>query len=145
MDQVIIHDVGSVGVIATPMPEPSGNGQATRPAASVPAATIAEPAPAATMNDQEFADHLLHALQAMAERSKRRQADVLAALRGAKLVAELRQVRAALRLLQAQGDIENLVPLSDGGLLLTVRAPRSHLYGGMSPLMPGEPTDDLIG
>ena len=76
----------------------------------------------------------------MASRSKRRQADLVAALRGAKLPAEPRRVRAALRMLQAQGAIENLVPLSDGGLLLSVTQAVSAQFGGISQwLLPDEP------
>lgn len=92
--------------------------------------------------ESDFAGQLLDALRAMADRSKRRQADVLAALRGAGITAESRQVRAALRVLQAQGDIENLVPLSDGGLLLTVRPPRQPMHEGLSPLLPGAGAED---
>ncbi len=67
-----------------------------------------------------FAAELLRALSDMAARSKRRQADVIAALRGAGLAAEPARVRSALRLLQRFGCIENLVPLADGGVLLSV-------------------------
>ncbi len=70
--------------------------------------------------EEAFAALLLRALVAMAVRSKRQQADLTAALRGAGLAAEPGRVRAALRLLQGQGCIEHLVPLSDGGLLLSV-------------------------
>jgi hypothetical protein len=65
----------------------------------------ARPAPA---SDDDFAALLLQALSAMAGRSKRRQADLTAALRGANLEAEPARVRAALRILQSQGCIENL-------------------------------------
>lgn len=68
----------------------------------------------------DFAVSMLRALVVMAARSQRRQADLLAALRGAELPVETPSVRAALRLLQLQGFVSNLVPLSDGGLLLTV-------------------------
>ena len=75
---------------------------------------------AADLEDADFAVVLLQALNNMAARSKRRQADLNAALRGAGIIADPSRVRTALRLLQAQGAIENLVPLSDGGLLLSV-------------------------
>jgi hypothetical protein len=79
------------------------------------------PSTVAASTDEDFAALLLQALTSMALRSKRRQADVMAALRGAGLRAEPARLRAALRLLHTQGCIENLVPLSDGGLLLSVR------------------------
>lgn len=63
---------------------------------------------------------LLRALVDMAARSQRRQADLMAALRGAGLPADAARVRAALATLRAQGCIEKFVPLSDGGLLLSV-------------------------
>ena len=75
---------------------------------------------ATDLEDADFAVVLLQALNNMAARSKRRQADLNAALRGADIIVDPSRVRAALRLLQAQGAIENLVPLSDGGLLLSV-------------------------
>ena len=68
----------------------------------------------------DFAAILLRALIDMAARSQRRQADLTAALRRADLTADPTRVRPALRLLQMQGCVSNLVPLSDGGLLLTV-------------------------
>lgn len=71
-------------------------------------------------SDEAFAKLLLHALSEMASRSKRRQADVGAALCGAGLPAEPARVRPALRILQTLGCVEKLVPLSDGGLLLSV-------------------------
>jgi len=79
-----------------------------------------EPKPVAKTGDDDFTALLLRALTDMAGRSKRRQADLTAALRGAGLPADPARVRAALRALAAQGCIENLVPLSDGGLLLSV-------------------------
>lgn len=72
------------------------------------------------LDEADFAVVLLQALTTMALRSKRRQADLMAALRGADIVADPARVRGALRVLRAQGAIENLVPLSDGGLLLSV-------------------------
>lgn len=77
--------------------------------------------PAEESGPAAFSADLLRALVRMAQRSKRRQADLTAALRGAGMQqADPAQVRTALRLLQAQGCIDNLVPLSDGGLLLSV-------------------------
>ena len=89
--------------------------------------------------DDGFADRLLRALVTMALRSTRRQADVAAAMHGAGLSPEPARVRAALRLLQAQGCIENLVPLSDGGLLLSIT--RTALERGAPP-SPWLPLDD---
>ena len=83
-------------------------------------------------DDADFAVVLLHALVSMAERSKRRQADLTAALRGAAITADPMRVRAALQLLQMQGAIENLVPLSDGGLLLSVTQ-RVNGHAGAAP------------
>ena len=86
--------------------------------------------------DADFAALLLMALTDMAARSKQGQADLVAALRGAGLVAEPRRVRAALRLLQSHGAIENLVPLSDGGLLLSVTQAASEQFGSVSQWLP---------
>ncbi len=96
-------------------------------------------------DDTEFATLLLMALNRMAARSKRGQADLVAALRGAGLSAPRRRVRAALRLLQAQGAIDNLVPLSDGGLLLTVTNIAPDSASGLSQWWTAEdrPGDDL--
>lgn len=118
------------------LPEPA---EGVSTAQSVP---VAQPPASAAMDDAEYAMHLLMALTSMSSRSKRRQADLVAALRGAHLPAEPRKVRAALRLLQAQGAIENLVPLSDGGLLLSVTQAATSQFGGLSQwLLP----DDLAG
>ena len=83
-------------------------------------AALAASARADALESADFAVVLLRALTIMAARSKRRQADLTAALRGADIAVEPGRVRSALKLLQAQGAIENLVPLSDGGLLLSV-------------------------
>jgi hypothetical protein len=90
------------------------------------------PSRADDFDDADFAVVLLHALTSMAERSKRRQADLMAALRGAAITADPGRVRLALRLLQLQGAIENLVPLSDGGLLLSVTQ-RLNDHAGPAP------------
>jgi hypothetical protein len=98
-------------------PDDSGSDSVTVETA---APVAPEPNRADDFDDADFAIVLLHALASMAERSKRRQADLTAALRGAAITADAARVRLALKLLQAQGAIEQLVPLSDGGLLLTV-------------------------
>ena len=84
----------------------------------------------------EFAATLLRALVDMAGRSKRRQADLTAALRGAGMPADPARVRGALRRLQQQRCIENLVPLSDGGLLLSVTTAAIERLGGASEWLP---------
>jgi len=95
----------------------------------------------AEWDDADFAVVLLQALTTMAVRSKRRQADLTAALRGANLTADPNRVRAALRLLQEQGAIEHLVPLSDGGLLLTVVLKRADHAGPAPHWMPLDQLD----
>jgi hypothetical protein len=92
--------------------------------------------PPAALTDEAFAAALLRALVGMAARSKRRQADLTAALRGAGLPAEPARVRAALRLLRQQGCIDNLVPLSDGGLLLSVTATALGRFGTVPRWLP---------
>ncbi len=92
------------------------------------------------LDDADFAVVLLQALTRMAVRSKRRQADLVAALRGAQIVAEPARVRSALKILRAQGAIEGLVPLSDGGLLLSVTQKGS---GRASPAPQWLPLEDL--
>ena len=71
-------------------------------------------------SEAQFATTLLAALASMAVRSKRRQADLAAALRRSGLVAEPAALSAALRHLQEIGCIEDLVPLYDGGVLMSV-------------------------
>jgi hypothetical protein len=80
-------------------------------------------------DDADLAVMILQALTVMAARSKRHQADLTAALAGAEIDADTSRVRNALRLLRAQGAIENLVPLSDGGLLLSVTQRSAHRHG----------------
>lgn len=85
-----------------------------------PLADGAEHAMGAGEEQRELEVSLLAALSAMALRSKRRQADLSAALRRAGLTASRDAVSAALRALQAAGCIENLVPLYDGGMIVSV-------------------------
>ncbi len=68
-----------------------------------------------------FAAAVLRALSEMAARSFRRQADLVAALHGARLATDPPLVKAALQVLLAEGCVTDPVPLSDGHLLLTVR------------------------
>jgi hypothetical protein len=92
-------------------------------------------------DDADFAMLVLLALSDMARRSTRGQADLVAALRGAGLAAEPRRVRGALRLLQAQGAIDHLVPLSDGGLLLSVTRVARERFATASQWLPGSDDD----
>ena len=56
----------------------------------------------------------------MAVRSKRRQADLAAALCRGALESEAHEVGSALQQLEQAGFIEQIVPLYDGGVLLAV-------------------------
>lgn len=67
-----------------------------------------------------YADSLLTALATMAVRSKRRQADLSAALRRSGLDVDPVRVTEALQHLESTGCIEHLVPLYDGGVLMSV-------------------------
>lgn len=71
-------------------------------------------------SDEGFTDRLLTALATMAARSKRRQADLSAALRRGGLDSEPSRVSRALSHLVKIGCIEHLVPLYDGGVLMSV-------------------------
>jgi hypothetical protein len=70
--------------------------------------------------EASFADQLLSALATMAMRSKRRQADLCAALCRSNLDTDPKRVTEALRQLERSGCIEHLVPLYDGGVLMSV-------------------------
>ncbi len=72
------------------------------------------------MDGQDFCDALLGSLVTMASKSKRRQADLSAALRRAEITATADQVRDAMARLLSDGCIRELVPLYDGGMLMTV-------------------------
>lgn len=76
-------------------------------------------APAA-VDRQAFDEALFRALHAMAIKSPRFQADVHAAMRHAKISAHPTGLSAALQRLEVAGRVSNLIPLSDGGLLITV-------------------------
>ncbi len=100
-----------------------------------------EPDRAAGFDDADFVVVLLQALTTMAARSKRRQADLIAALRGADITADPSRVRAALKVLHGQGAIGNLVPLSDGGLLLSVTQHASERVGTPPEWLPLDALD----
>ncbi len=96
------------------------------------------------LTDSDFAAVLLRALIDMAARSQRHEADLLAALRGARLTASAPRLRMALRLLQVQGCIRSLVPLSDGGLLLTVTRQAMEHAGPLPQWLPLEDLDASV-
>jgi hypothetical protein len=72
------------------------------------------------LSAEAFDAALFRALHAMAIKSPRFQADVQAAMRHAKLTAHPARLAAALQRLEVAGQVSNLIPLSDGGLLITV-------------------------
>jgi len=83
------------------------------------------PAPSqqeAMADEQEagLAEQVLAALATMAILSKRHQADLAAALRRSGLQAPHDRLTLALAYLERTGCIENLVPLYDGGVLMSV-------------------------
>jgi hypothetical protein len=67
-----------------------------------------------------FAPLVLRALAAAAAGHPRRQADLAAALRDAGLPDDQARLVPALRLLTEMGCVANLMPLAEGGVLLTV-------------------------
>ena len=69
---------------------------------------------------EDFDARLLRSLAKMAVRSKRRQADVSAALCRGGLASQIAHVSTALRALELAGLIEHIVPLYDGGMLISV-------------------------
>ncbi len=70
--------------------------------------------------ERDFADALLAAVAAMAARSHRRQADLFVAARRFGLTAPPDHIRQTLRQLHADGCVERVVPLADGGILLSI-------------------------
>jgi len=93
------------------------HGGLTATATAIVRADVASP-PAE--DSKSFTDRLLKALATMAVRSKRRQADLSAALARANLDTDPHGVTEALRQLEKSGCIEHLVPLYDGGVLMSV-------------------------
>jgi hypothetical protein len=79
--------------------------------------TADEPTP------QAFVLLVLAAVVDMALRSKRRQADLEAALRRAGIEATRERVLEAVDRLCAEGWVDNVVELHDGGMLLAVTTP----------------------
>jgi hypothetical protein len=84
------------------------------------AARIAELRSTPSMDGRDFEDALLAALAGMAARSHRRQADLFVAVRRSGLSAGPAEVRAALHHLQQDGCVDRVVPLEDGGILLSI-------------------------
>jgi hypothetical protein len=68
----------------------------------------------------DLCDTLLAALVVLASKSKRRQADLSAALRRMNLPVTVDQVMSALRKLRDEGCVQQWVPLYDGGMLVSV-------------------------
>jgi hypothetical protein len=77
-----------------------------------------------------FVHDVLAAVAGMALRSKRRQADLDAALWCAGLTAGRGRRLAALERLREQGCVEQVVELSDGGVLLSLTALGLDRLGG---------------
>lgn len=89
--------------------------------------------------ERDFEDALLAALASMAVRSHRRQADLIVATRRAALFAGPERLQIALSRLVADGSVEAVVPLADGGVLVSVTSrgidrlnntSRRHVVGG---------------
>lgn len=83
-------------------------------------ASASRPDDATPPTAEAFDAALFRALHAMAIKSPRFQADVQAAMRYASLSAHPAKLAAALQRLEVAGQVSNLIPLSDGGLLITV-------------------------
>ncbi len=108
IDSVMFHDHGQLTAY-----EPDRDSDGALPAGDDLDEATASP-------EEAFATKLLGALAAMAVRSKRRQADLAAALRRSGMVADQHSLSVALRHLEAIGCIEDLVPLYGGGVLMSV-------------------------
>ena len=72
------------------------------------------------MDPDHLFDALLESFVIMASKSKRRQADLNAVLRRSGIKATSDQVQAAVIRLQSGGFVREIVPLYDGGTLVTV-------------------------
>ena len=95
------------------------------------AAGAADDAPPALT--EGFVHDVLAAVVAMALRSKRRQADLDAALWSAGVAAERAQRLAALERLRSRGCVDKVVMLSDGGVLLSVTGHGLDQLNGARP------------
>lgn len=113
-----MQDISDIGVMAT-LPSDVCAAELATQRSAAPTRLIQSYKP----HDDEsetFDSRLLRALATMAVRSKRRQADLTAALCRGGLTAESDAIAPALRALELAGFIENLVPLYDGGMLMSV-------------------------
>lgn len=79
---------------------------------------------------ENFVVDVLAAVAGMALRSKRRQADLDAALRCAGVECESARRLAVLERLRTRGYVDKVVELSDGGVLLSVTALGLDRLGG---------------
>jgi hypothetical protein len=82
----------------------------------------------------ELAVRLLHALAGVSALSLRKEARLIPAINALGLQIDHSGIRAALLLLRDNGCIKNLIPLSDGDLLLTVTGtdlPQLNQFGGV--------------
>ncbi len=108
--------------------ETIGRGAVVSPAAG--ASPVAEDEQELPVVTESFVLDVLAAVTDMALRSKRRQADLDAAIRHAGLDAGPSRRLAALERLCAQGWIDKVVELSDGGVLMSVTALGLERLGG---------------
>jgi len=69
---------------------------------------------------EDLCDTLLAAMVILAAKSKRRQADLSAALRRMNLPVTAEQIMTALHKLREEGCVQDWVPLYDGGMLVSV-------------------------
>jgi hypothetical protein len=69
---------------------------------------------------EDLCDTLLAAMVILAAKSKRRQADLSAALRRMNLPVTAEQIMAALHKLREEGCVQDWVPLYDGGMLVSI-------------------------
>jgi len=108
-----------------------------------PAEDLVAPDPAGPSVDNavDLVAAVQRALIDMAMRSQRRQADLLAALRGAGLPTDHARVWPVLQVLYRRGYIGKFVPLSDGGLLLTVHREATEQRGMLPDWLPIKETD----
>lgn len=79
-----------------------------------------EPDDASNLDGVKCAIAILRALTTIARGSRARQADLSAAVRAAGLPADPPRVQVALKLLQSEGCVANVMPRQDGSLLLSV-------------------------
>lgn len=108
-------------------------GIAATPPLALVAAAVAAPDEPTRAADPRLRLSLLKALAAMAIRSKRRQADLAVALRRSGITQPREGIAAALIDLLDNGLIDDLILLSDGGLLLSVTSLGIERLHGAQP------------